>query len=416
MISNVVAEYTLASGTRTWDLDGLVAAMEALYGTGVTADELKGLDRDAIVAGVPRRRARRLRRARDGDRGIQEGLMRDLERFIVLQTVDIRWREHLENMDYMREGIHLRGMAQKDPLVEYRNEGHIMFQELIRVDPRGGRRAPLPRRGRRADDDGEQRQQPSAANGGGERQPQLRARVARRRRRDRAPPAAVSTAGRSPAAARSRRRSRRAEGQVRAREHRPQRPVLVRLGQEVQALPRRLTRVPSPRSPAPRSASSRSRRARAAFDWLVARRGRPAVHARPVGRRARRSCAGWAARYVDGWAGRHGPGFAIRTLDGEFLGLAGFVELDREAREGEIGYVVAAGGARPRRRHAGGRPAHALGLRRARAERIELLIDIGEPGLRARRRAGRLPPGGRPPFEALQGGSPHRRRDLVPAS
>ena len=59
--------------------------------------------------------------------------MRDLERFIVLQTVDVRWREHLENMDYMREGIHLRGMAQKDPLVEYRNEGHTMFLELNRV-------------------------------------------------------------------------------------------------------------------------------------------------------------------------------------------------------------------------------------------------------------------------------------------
>ena len=59
--------------------------------------------------------------------------MRDLERFMVLQVVDIRWREHLENMDYMREGIHLRGMAQKDPLVEYRNEGHIMFLELNRV-------------------------------------------------------------------------------------------------------------------------------------------------------------------------------------------------------------------------------------------------------------------------------------------
>ncbi len=56
--------------------------------------------------------------------------MRDLERFIVLQVVDTRWREHLENMDYMREGIHLRGMAQKDPLVEYRNEGHVMFQDL----------------------------------------------------------------------------------------------------------------------------------------------------------------------------------------------------------------------------------------------------------------------------------------------
>src|SRR6201999_150957 len=64
---------------------------------------------------------------------INEGLMRDLERFIVLQTVDIRWREHLEAMDYMREGIHLRGMAQKDPLVEYRNEGHLMFEDLNRA-------------------------------------------------------------------------------------------------------------------------------------------------------------------------------------------------------------------------------------------------------------------------------------------
>src|SRR5207247_7898304 len=65
--------------------------------------------------------------------GLQEGLMRDLERFMVLQVVDMRWREHLEGMDYMREGIHLRGMAQKDPLVEYRNEGHVMFLDLNRA-------------------------------------------------------------------------------------------------------------------------------------------------------------------------------------------------------------------------------------------------------------------------------------------
>ena len=45
--------------------------------------------------------------------------MRELERFVILQVVDHRWREHLENMDYLREGIHLRAMAQKDPLVEY---------------------------------------------------------------------------------------------------------------------------------------------------------------------------------------------------------------------------------------------------------------------------------------------------------
>jgi len=57
-------------------------------------------------------------------------LMRELERFIILQVVDTRWREHLENMDYLREGVHLRAMAQKDPLVEYTSEGHIMFEEL----------------------------------------------------------------------------------------------------------------------------------------------------------------------------------------------------------------------------------------------------------------------------------------------
>jgi preprotein translocase subunit SecA len=49
---------------------------------------------------------------------------------VILQTVDQRWREHLEAMDYLREGVHLRAFAQKDPLVEYRGEGHAMFEEL----------------------------------------------------------------------------------------------------------------------------------------------------------------------------------------------------------------------------------------------------------------------------------------------
>ena len=97
--------------------------MEALYGTGVTAEELKGLDREAIVQEFLDDALDAYAEREKELEQIQEGLMRDLERFIVLQIVDIRWREHLENMDYMREGIHLRGMAQKDPLVEYRNEG-----------------------------------------------------------------------------------------------------------------------------------------------------------------------------------------------------------------------------------------------------------------------------------------------------
>ena len=108
--------------------------------------------------------------------------MRDLERYIVLQTVDARWREHLESMDYMREGIHLRGMAQKDPLVEYRNEGHVMFTELnhaIREEVI----ALLFHAQVEATDAAalEQPAERAAANGN----LQLRARVARGRRRDR---------------------------------------------------------------------------------------------------------------------------------------------------------------------------------------------------------------------------------------
>jgi preprotein translocase subunit SecA len=133
VLSNVVSEYTLDEAQAEWDLEGLVAAMETVYGTGVTADELRGLDREVVVQEfIDDALDAYSEREKELDE-IQEGLMRDLERFIVLQTVDIRWREHLENMDYMREGIHLRGMAQKDPLVEYRNEGHVMFLELNRA-------------------------------------------------------------------------------------------------------------------------------------------------------------------------------------------------------------------------------------------------------------------------------------------
>ena len=57
--------------------------------------------------------------------------MRQLERFILLQIIDDRWREHLHDMDYLREGIHLRGFAQEDPLVAYKNEARTIFEELI---------------------------------------------------------------------------------------------------------------------------------------------------------------------------------------------------------------------------------------------------------------------------------------------
>src|SRR5215216_289491 len=130
VISNVVAEYTPGEINEEWDLDELVTAMGQLYGTGVAAEELRSLDREDIVQEFLDDALDAYTERERSIEEIQPALMRDLERYIVLQVVDVRWREHLENMDYMREGIHLRGMAQKDPLVEYRNEGAVMFAEL----------------------------------------------------------------------------------------------------------------------------------------------------------------------------------------------------------------------------------------------------------------------------------------------
>jgi preprotein translocase subunit SecA len=57
--------------------------------------------------------------------------MRELERWVLLRTIDAKWRDHLYEMDYLREGIGLRALAQLDPLVAYKNEGFNMFQEMM---------------------------------------------------------------------------------------------------------------------------------------------------------------------------------------------------------------------------------------------------------------------------------------------
>jgi preprotein translocase subunit SecA len=134
VVAAVVDEY--AVGDDNWDLEGLVAAMEQLYQTEITVEELReevGLDRDALVDEFTEDALDEYKAKEEELEGLDPGLMRNLERYVILQVVDQRWREHLENMEYLREGIHLRAMAQKDPLTEYRSEGHAMFEGLGRV-------------------------------------------------------------------------------------------------------------------------------------------------------------------------------------------------------------------------------------------------------------------------------------------
>ncbi|MGZ4378471.1 MAG: preprotein translocase subunit SecA [Gaiellaceae bacterium] len=131
VVERTVNEFTAEEYAEEWDLEALVKQMATLYDTEVTADELREdlgeLSRESLVEDF-QEDARDSYAAKEEE--LTSDLMRELERFVILQVVDQRWREHLDAMDYMREGVHLRAMAQKDPLVEYQHEGHIMFSEL----------------------------------------------------------------------------------------------------------------------------------------------------------------------------------------------------------------------------------------------------------------------------------------------
>jgi len=131
VVSRTVSEFTQEDYAEEWDLEGLVKQMAALYDTEVTVDELREdmaeVSRESLTEEF-QEDARDSYAAKEEE--MTSDLMRELERFVILQVVDQRWREHLDAMDYLREGVHLRAMAQKDPLVEYRHEGHIMFEDL----------------------------------------------------------------------------------------------------------------------------------------------------------------------------------------------------------------------------------------------------------------------------------------------
>ena len=134
VIEGTVSDFTAEEYAEEWDLEALVKQMALLYDTEVTVDELREdlgeITRESLIDEF-RDDARDAYDAKEEE--LTPELMRELERFVILQVVDQRWREHLDSMDYLREGVHLRAMAQKDPLVEYQHEGHLMFQELGRA-------------------------------------------------------------------------------------------------------------------------------------------------------------------------------------------------------------------------------------------------------------------------------------------
>ncbi|CAK6698556.1 Protein translocase subunit SecA [Cyanobium usitatum str. Tous] len=116
-----------------WDLSRLVdKTKEFIYILeDLTPDQLQGLGVEELKAFLQEQ----LRNAYDIKEGQVEqqrpGLMREAERYFILQQIDTLWREHLQAMDALRESVGLRGYGQKDPLIEYKNEGYDMFLEMM---------------------------------------------------------------------------------------------------------------------------------------------------------------------------------------------------------------------------------------------------------------------------------------------
>jgi preprotein translocase subunit SecA len=128
-IERICHEYMASDYQEEWELDSLLDRLEQIYDVSYEAEDFqKGEGREAVIE---RLREDVVTAYNEREEELGSELMRALERFMLLQIIDERWREHLHDMDYLREGIHLRGFAQIDPLVAYKNEGFEMFTELM---------------------------------------------------------------------------------------------------------------------------------------------------------------------------------------------------------------------------------------------------------------------------------------------
>ncbi|WP_067687824.1 preprotein translocase subunit SecA [Nocardia jejuensis] len=145
MITDVITAYvngaTAEGYAEDWDLGKLWTALKTLYPIGLDYRDLTGENEDGEIGDLSRDELLEAvledahdayaKRESEIDGLAGEGSMRNLERQILLSVLDRKWREHLYEMDYLKEGIGLRAMAQRDPLVEYQREGFDMFLAML---------------------------------------------------------------------------------------------------------------------------------------------------------------------------------------------------------------------------------------------------------------------------------------------
>ncbi len=128
-VDSVISTFCVSDFNEEWDLAGMLPEVASFWPSAVTADELLAFTTTDEVYERLVGEATGLYEARETEFGVEA--MREIERQVMLQIIDQRWREHLYEMDYLQEGINLRAMGQKDPLVEWQREGFEMFGQMM---------------------------------------------------------------------------------------------------------------------------------------------------------------------------------------------------------------------------------------------------------------------------------------------
>ncbi|MGB3909294.1 MAG: preprotein translocase subunit SecA [Pseudolysinimonas sp.] len=135
VLTEIIDEHTADGSSDDWDLEALWTELKTLYPVGLTIDEVL-----SEVGSKGRLSSKRLTEEilsdaevayRKREEQLGAPAMRELERRVVLSVIDRKWRDHLYEMDYLKDGIGLRAMAQRDPLVEYQREGYALFQSMM---------------------------------------------------------------------------------------------------------------------------------------------------------------------------------------------------------------------------------------------------------------------------------------------
>ncbi len=128
-VSATVATYCVSDATDEWDLEGLHNEVSSFWATELTPDQMGEAHHTADLESTLLDEATAFFEQREEELGADT--MRQIERQVMLNIIDQHWREHLLEMDYLEEGINLRAMGQRDPLVEWQREGYEMFGVMM---------------------------------------------------------------------------------------------------------------------------------------------------------------------------------------------------------------------------------------------------------------------------------------------